>query len=565
MISLPDPGKPGEYKFNRIIYADPQLDFLKTNDLQDHCVFDNPTPEYETRRIDFGEVVNFDYSTDWKFSKKETPINGIFSLPEGDRPFPLAVIVHGNSNYKFNSAPGFLYLCDLLASHGIIAASIDVSFISNRDPIINTENGKVLGRAIAILEHLKQFRLWNQKDGHPLQNKVDLEKCMLVGHSFGGEGVGHASLLNHQQSPIQFYQGKPTVAIDGSNGGLGPYNFNIQAVVALAPADQTYQFPEVKTRISDNYLVIQGSRDQDIFTFDGQLTYDRTHPVNSKDSSPSGIKSLLWIYKANHNYFNSVWEPEPSNTGDIISPNDQRKIAATYISAFAQAMLLEKKEYLQLLQNYQIGIKNEWFPKEITYISQYQSPKRLVIQDFEEFGIQPTISYSNKGSITAEKIIVQVQPFFRFTSDKQRDSSYHLYQDTTGIRIDWTELGGRYILKFDDYLNATKYSFLAFRVGQSFESNNIINQKQDFTIIIHDTTQSTSLPVSYLQSIPYPDVFENENNFNPITVLQTVFLPVNQLSWQGINISQITSLEFVFDLIPSGTVYIDDIQLTNLV
>ncbi|GBF78615.1 hypothetical protein [Aphanothece sacrum] len=564
MTSLADPGKLGEYKPKRIIYAAPELDFLNTNDLQDHCVFDNPIPGYETRRIDFCEVVNFDYSTDWKFSKKETPINGIFCLPEGDGPFPLAVIVHGNSNYKFNSAPGFLYLCDLLAYHGIIAASIDVSFISIRNNITIGQNGKVLGRAITVLEHLKQFRLWNQKDGHPLQNKVDLERCMIVGHSRGGEAVGHASVLNHQQSPIQFYKGKSPLAIDGSNGGLGPYNFGIQAVVALAPTDQSYRFPKLETILSDNYLVIQGSRDQDVKPFEGQLIYDRSHPLGSNDSTPSGIKSLLWIHKANHNYFNSVWEPEPNNIGGIISPDDQRKIAATYISAFAQATLLEKKEYLQLLQNYQYGIINEWLPKEITYVSQYQSHKRLVIQDFEESGIQPTISCSNKGSIIAEKIIVQVQQFLRFTSDKQKDPSYHLYQDTKGIRIDWTEFGGKYVLKFDDYLDAKEYDFLAFRVGQSFESNNTPDQKQDFTLMIHDTTQSISLPVSYLQSIPYPDVFENENN-NPVTVLQTVFLPINQLSWQGINISQVTSLEFVFNITSSGTVYIDDIQLTNLV
>jgi hypothetical protein len=51
------------------------------------------------------------------------------------------------------STPGYLNLCDLLASHGIIAATIDVSF-SQRGNF-----GENDGRAIVHLEHLKQFHI----------------------------------------------------------------------------------------------------------------------------------------------------------------------------------------------------------------------------------------------------------------------------------------------------------------------------------------------------------------------------------------------------------------------
>ena len=45
-------------------------------------------------------------------------------------PFPLAAFAHGNHNPFANSTPGYLYLCQLLASHGIIAATIDVNFLN---------------------------------------------------------------------------------------------------------------------------------------------------------------------------------------------------------------------------------------------------------------------------------------------------------------------------------------------------------------------------------------------------------------------------------------------------
>jgi predicted dienelactone hydrolase len=99
------------------------------------------------------------------------------------------VFAHGNHNPLENSTPGYLYLCQLLASHGIIAATIDVNFLNGGN------FGENDARAIVHLEHLKQFRAWNGLAAHPLHAKVDLNRILIVGHSRGGEAVGHASFL----------------------------------------------------------------------------------------------------------------------------------------------------------------------------------------------------------------------------------------------------------------------------------------------------------------------------------------------------------------------------------
>jgi len=108
-----------------------------------------------------------------------------------------------------NSTPGYLYLCELLASHGIIAATIDVNFLNGGN------FGENDARAIVHLEHLKQFRVWNAKAGHPLSGKIDLNRLMIVGHSRGGEGVGHASFFN-RLAAIQPDAAHPPVPLDGS-------------------------------------------------------------------------------------------------------------------------------------------------------------------------------------------------------------------------------------------------------------------------------------------------------------------------------------------------------------
>ena len=80
--------------------------------------------------------------------------------------------------------------------------------------------------AIVHLEHLKQFRTWNKTAGHPLHGKVDLNRIPIVGHSRGGEGVGHASLFNRLAS-IKPDILTPVGALDGS-AGLGPYRFSLR-------------------------------------------------------------------------------------------------------------------------------------------------------------------------------------------------------------------------------------------------------------------------------------------------------------------------------------------------
>ena len=103
---------------------------------------------------------------------------------------PLAIFAHGNHDPLENSSPGYIYLCELLASYWILAATIDVNFFHGFN------RGENDGRAIVFLEHIRQFALWNSHPGHPLHGKIDLSKVTIVGHNRGGEAVVHAGLFN---------------------------------------------------------------------------------------------------------------------------------------------------------------------------------------------------------------------------------------------------------------------------------------------------------------------------------------------------------------------------------
>src|SRR5437868_7432326 len=247
---LRNPGLPGIDEFDTLIYGSPPLAYPAT--LSQYVIYNTPDPAYVTGRINVSAFANLG-SAPWPFTNTNVPLNGHICIPRGRGPFPLAVFAHGNHNPFENSTPGYLYLCQLLASHGIIAATIDVNFLNGFN------FGENDARAIVHLEHLKQFRTWDSTAAHPLHGKVALNRIVIVGHSRGGEAVGHASFFNRLTAIIPVL-GDPPVPLDGSVG-LGPYRFNLTGVAAIAPTDRQYEPVSGPTVVADRSFLIRGRSD----------------------------------------------------------------------------------------------------------------------------------------------------------------------------------------------------------------------------------------------------------------------------------------------------------------
>ena len=553
---LDNPGELGSFSFSEVIYASSGLDYSTNPNLDEYQVYENPSTDFETQRLNLDGISTLGATRNslgqivevgWPFKVTQVPINGHIRIPEGSGPFPLIIFAHGNHSPLENSTPGYLYLCALLASHGIIAATIDANFLNGFN------GGENDGRAIVHLEHIKQFLEWNSQVGHPLEGKVDSSKIVIVGHSRGGEAVGHASLFN-SLSVVQFEPTSPPIPLDGSQG-LGPYGFNIRAVVALAPTDGQYIPISGPTKVIDNFLLIHGSRDNDVWPFPGYQTYDRAHGINLDDpSQPArGFKSLLWIHGANHNFFNTIWRQESANT---ISRRQQEQIAKVYISALSLAVLKDQPTYLELLKNHTFGVDSGWLPEEINYVSQFQDPHRLFIQHFQESGDSITISKPVEGSVDISSLNANKISF--------KGSAFsQLFQDTQGLRLEWDNNTARYSLDLEtDTLNLGNYSFLSFRVGQSSESNNPIGQEQDFQLEIRDDSNNVvTLKASSINQLLYPDSIGTTDIRR--VVMQSFRLSLADLESRGIEVIRIKNISLLFNTFDTGTLYFDELQLTN--
>ena len=542
MTVLTDPALPGNFGCDSVIYASAGLQYSKIPALIEYQLYDSPDPAYLTGRINLSAFAELG-SAPWPFPNTAVPLNGQIRIPRGRGPFPLVVFAHGNHDPLFNSTPGYLYLCDLLASHGIIAATIDVNFLNGHN------FGENDARAIVHLEHLKQFRAWNAQRSHPLCGKIDLNRLMIVGHSRGGEGVGHASLFN-RLSALQVASGHPAVPLDGT-AGLGPYRFNLGLVAAIAPTDGQYTPITGPTVVPDAYFLIHGSRDGDVSNFPGYDTYNRAHAVDLSNPTASDgqFKALLWVHGANHNQFNTAW---PTETPEIstLTRAEQEQVAKVQFGALAAAMLLGRNDYLDVVRDHAAGA--EWMPPRTVFVSQYQDPKRAFLLHNQERTGNPQISSPVQGTVVADDV-ASVRQYFDLV---------HSFgpQQTITLQLTWKTATARLHLEIDpETVPAERYNYLSFRVGQSTEAENIAGRDQDFTIEVSSGSRTAAISVSSLHRLLYPDVVFGSGK----TVMQTVRLPMQRLVNAGIDPRNLRMIALVFDRRPSGVLYVGDVQVCN--
>ncbi|MDX5340743.1 MAG: hypothetical protein LPK25_17080 [Cyclobacteriaceae bacterium] len=323
----------------------------------------------------------------WGFDYRELPLNGRVWKPKGKGPFPLVLIVHGNHPMQDYSDPGYEYLGELMASRGFIFVSVDENFLngswSDFPQGLEKEND---ARGWMLLEHLRQWKNWNQDATHELFGQVDMDKLALIGHSRGGESVGHAAMLNQ----LDVYP-------DDASIPLG-YHFGIQSVIAIAPVDGQYKPGGSLTKFRDvSYLAIHGAQDSDVESFEGAKQYERI----SFSDSLYRFKSTVYLANANHGQFNSSWGDNDMlgtfsgilNRGQLMDPKDQETFAQVYISAFLEATLNQKLEYLPLFLDARKG--RNWLPQTI-YLSQFEDSRSKFWAGFDEDFDVLTISDGGK-------------------------------------------------------------------------------------------------------------------------------------------------------------------------
>ncbi len=516
----------------------------------------------------------------WGFDSKSLPLNARVWYPQGVGPFPLALIVHGNHSMQDYSDEGYAYLGELLASKGIILASVDENFLngswSDFSGELEVEND---ARAWLLLEHLRIWHNWNISKEHFFYNKIDTENIALIGHSRGGEAVAHAALFNR----LPFYPDDASIPFN--------YHYNINSIVAVAPVDGQYSPGKKRTVLKDlNYLTIHGSQDGDVTSFAGSKQYER---IQFQDSSYH-FKSAIYIQGANHGQFNSSWGNNDSgnpfsgflNLKQLLSKQDQENIAKVFIGSFLDITLNKKIEYLPIFLDARKA--KDWLPKTI-YINQFQDSNFNILANFEE-DFDVTTTTEKKGIINTTNLSVWREQEIQLKRQQKGSKAVFIgWDNSSKDSKDKTPLEkARYSIKFHDE-NIDSSSVLSFSMAESKESSNpkltgkwlnksVENNNKskeetdkepiDFTIQIVDSKgENLSFPLSTFSALQSElEVMILKTGFlteekESEKAFQTFYFPLEKLRNRNpkFDPKNVKEIRFVFDKTEKGVLCLDDI------
>ena len=586
--SAADPSLPGSYKYKTYFYG-------KGDD--HHRKEYGASVDFNTKPVDARPFVKgiskkkrSARKNYWGFGFDKLPLNGRIWFPEGAGPFPLVLIVHGNHNMKEYSDPGYAYLAELFASRGFIAVSVDENFLNGG---IRTEND---ARAFVLLEHLKVWQTWNETKGHEFYRKVDMGRIALVGHSRGGESVAHAAAFNR----LSRYPDDANVKFD--------YNFAIRSIVAIAPADGQYKPAGHLTPLENiNYLVFHGGHDADAAIFMGIRQFNRVHFTDDN----FWFKSAIYIYRANHNQFNTVWgkfdvsgnKRALLNQKPIMALEKQRQIAKTILTAFLEATLNDRNEYLPVFQK--IRNASAWLPQDI-YVSQYQDSNFKVIANFEE-DIDVTTTTITGGKLKGDNIGTWKEAHvpFKFKIEPTiikttlENATVVLGWNNEDSKNNGSKKTGSYAIKLNPKtttaLGLNKNTKLVFSIGATEEmppkpsnaedkktknkeskiNKNYKSRPLDLTMELRDSDgESARIPLSSVGPI-HPALpvrlakweWIEKKYFKMFSerIFQTYQIPITHYTAQNKDFdpAKLDTIRFVFDRSPKGIIMLDDVGISQ--
>jgi dienelactone hydrolase len=599
-LAAPDPSQPGSFPVRFLYYGSGT---------------DRNRPEYrdsvalKTEPVDASKLVDLRTTAKsrneyWGFTPSKMPLNARVWYPEGAGPYPVVLIAHGNHNMKDFSDPGYGWIGELLASRGYIVASLDMNFINGG---ISGEND---ARGWFFLKHLEQLRKWNDEEGNPFSGRVDLDNVALIGHSRGGEAVGHAAAFN----TLTHYPDNANVRFD--------FGFGIKSIIAIAPVDGQYQPSNRLVPVENvNYLVFHGSHDGDVSSFMGIRQYQR---VRFTDDEPH-LKAAVFVYRANHGQWNTVWGahdngPRSARILDLrtlMPAEEQRQFGKVYISAFLDATLRGRKEYLPLFRDHRVAAG--WLPKTM-YITRFEESTFRPIAAFEE-DIDVTSGSANGVRISGDSLATwqESRLSLRTANSPAEGSSQYNNAVTLGWNNrlageDTTRMGpaAAYTLTLPDELpsdwNVDRQSALQFLMmpteampgpraeprdsAAAADSTDKARSRArpprkdddkdkdlppvDFSIELTDAAGvSVALPVSSYGVVRRPleswilmrrDLERSRFARQSEIVLQTYSLPLADFvaARPDLDVSRLRTIRFLFDRAIAGTIIVDDIGFAAL-
>ncbi|MEG2513623.1 MAG: hypothetical protein RSA52_10210 [Acetivibrio sp.] len=484
------------------------------------------------------KTVDYDYGDRILKEKGETDtpykLRGILSYPINtvQEKLKLVILLHGchdNENARRYDV-GFRYLTEYLAENGYLAVSIDVNAAFDWKYGDNREYVKL---PLIFEEHWKLLKDWNEGtisiDGMRMENRIDFDRIMLLGHSTSGEIIFNIASQE---------------------------KYKAEYLLCVAPTlnnpDSLFDIP------LKGLSILVPEYDGDVVSLDGMAIKNKWTPALKQQ-----IFSTILLKKANHNYFNTVLEAnDAEQTGTDISDQMEKEQQRDFLKKFvvmnANAFFQEKYE-------------NTIFDNKQPAVNQIDG---LDVMTYLRTGNTIKIADANTTYIGNESVdIFKKQDSPNFT----KDTAPGLNMALTGsdvmevTEIVWKNKGAEISVPLEENDVSSYHSLCLDMMVDPFYEENERKEPQGLSVELMDQQGKKQKVVISPESnaVFYPrgkmgtlDLEEGEIKFwDGVTVSSDIRIPMT--CFDELDLSKIRQLNLLFDQKEKGAVYLQSIHLSR--
>lgn len=476
------------------------------------------------------------------------PIQGTLGVPsDRDDSFPIVFIFPGYKESFFLGTDrldvGFTYLVQELASNGYLTISLNIP----QNYLIGHDSQEINHR----IEELFTSHF------HYLNRALTGEN---VGYGLDITGLGdlsHVSFISHSLSAQSLYALADSYATSDE--------LNLSSLLFIAPSylpSGEIPFTSVPTSI------IIPELDGTIVSLDGQALYDNLTHIES----PPTLTSLIYLYGANHNAFNSLVEYDDSlNLNQELLPNNkltthnQRDFVTHYSIDFLNSIV--KDETLDIgLQTNTLAPSQLYGYKVLTSL---HLPNELPI--FIPTG-KHSESFNTLGGDIELKNTALTYVVDSYLPTKDTAGAFFLPGnpfESSLLRLSWNVPSGVISTIIPPkYKDVSTFEALSLSLGvDPTNSLNLPDTPQSFILEFKDTSGKAQrvLIDPSVPSMHYPSGMLISNAFtsywSSFTPLSSLRIPLNLLD--RIDLTNLYSISFIFNQTPSGSLMLGDMSFIN--
>ncbi len=402
-------------------------------------------------------------------------------------------------------------------------------------------------RGELIDEHLDLWNTWSTVGGGPFEDtfigSVDMSRIGTMGHSRGGEGVvWHKTVDDERADP-----------------------YGIDAVLSLAPVDFT------RSTINEvPYATMLPYCDGDVSDLQGVHFFDDSRYNVPGDPAP---KHTVTFFKANHNFYNTVWSPSSgipgasddgqwSNCSERLGEKRQRRIGRAYMVGFFRRYLAED----QTIDPMWTGADTPDFTSAAEVIVSYLAPDspayRMDIARFTDpaelgtnqlGGDMMPLNLNRYGWCANEQMAPCVPEGYEYNDIHLGSLSEAIlgWRDHTGSLGMELPLGSRDVSGYD------AFQFRA-TVPPGYQVNSDVNI-QDLSIALIDGNGDEAVVVA--SDVGNDALMAPNFSFSGHTILNQLRFELDLFT--GVNLSDIREIQIRFDRTLRGVINIADVAFSS--